>query len=422
MKKKSFWITAAIIGLCVIAVIFALARAWTYRPILIEGTITDEQGNAMNGVTAYVSFLQRKTMVWHPGSNTLEETVDSSFRFEGNGDRIFVTFARKGYAPRGLLLNRDDSDLIQRDLRIVMKKTTPEELEKNLFRAFYQWSSFDHIEIGEIQPTTEDRLEQFRKAYVLEKSDMTNVFTKTIQDHFSVLEKKPENKKPEDLFYYAISSLRYYPPPQKEFMELIQKTSEWEPELVETVISGYISAYPDWFFDDKPIIEIIDKTNSKTNRLYSVCADLINQIRKEKNEVRKKKLLDKAFEWAFQDDKLELFCFLDRILLDHYEKEYATNPGRKLQLEKDLKRYEEARNYDWVYRRTKYALEHFGEEDESLEMLYKMDTDPKLKDGEWERSERKRRNREHIEEMKKAGKDPRSVYSKEYLEELYRDE
>ena len=239
---------------------------------------------------------------------------------------------------------------------------------------------------------------------------------------FSILEKKPEDKKTEDLFYYAISSLRYYPPPQKEFMELIQKTSEWEPELVETVISGYISAYPDWFFDDKPIIEIIDKTYSKTNRLYGVCADLINQIRKEKNDVRKKKLLDKAFEWALQDDKLELFCFLDRTLLDHYDKDYATNPGRKLQLEKDLKRYEEARNYDWVYRRTKYALEHFGEGDEALEMLYKMDTDPKLKDGEWERSERKRRNREHIEEMKKAGKDPRSVYSKEYLEEIYRDD
>ena len=276
MKKKTVWIAAAILGLCLVAVIFVLAR--TYRSILIEGTITDEQGNAINGVSAHVCFLRRRGEDHFFPIQELEGTVDSSFHFEGKGCGVVIFFTKKGYAPRQLRLKRDyGSQLIRRDLRIVMKKLTPEELEKSLFRAFYQWSSFDHIEKGEIRPTTEERLEQFRKAFVLEKSDMTNIFTKTIQDHFSVLEKKPEDKKTEDLFYYAISSLKYYPPPQKKFMELIQKNSEWEPELVETVISGYISAYPDWVFDDKPVIEIIDKTNSKTNRLYRVCADLIDQ-------------------------------------------------------------------------------------------------------------------------------------------------
>ena len=67
-----------------------------------------------------------------------------------------------------------------------------------------------------------------------------------------------------------------------------------------------------------------------------------------------------------------------------------------LQLKKDLKRYEKAKNYDWVYRRTKYALEHFGEGDEALELLSKLDKDDKLK----------RRMEERIDEMKKAGKDP----------------
>ena len=297
-----------------------------------------------------------------------------------------------------------------------------EELTESLFRAIRFWSSLDDMSYEKARLSTYDRVELWRKEHKLEKDDMTNIFAKTIQDFFLDLEKKTENKKLKTWHSYALSYINYYPLPQKEFMELIQKTFQLEPESVKKIIFGYISAYPDWVFDDKPIIEIIYKTDSKTNRLFRVCADLIDQIRKEKNVVRKKKLLDKAYEWAFQDDKLDIFCYLDRILLDHYDKDYATNPERKLQLEKDLKRYEEAQNYDWVYRRTKYALEHFGEGDEAFEMLYKMDTDPKLQDGEWDRSERKRRSRDHIEEMKKAGKDPRSVYSKRYLDELYNDE
>jgi hypothetical protein len=224
---------------------------------------------------------------------------------------------------------------------------------------------------------------------------MTYLFVKTIQDYFGELEKESENKKLMMWHRYAISYLGYCPPPQKQFMELIQKTAELEPDCVELVIYGYINAYPDWIFDDKPIIEIIYKTDSTTYRLSSVCVNSINQILKEKDENRRKRLLHKALEWAFQDDKLEIFHDLDRILLDHCE-DYAAHPGRKLQLEKDLKRHEEARNYNWVYRRTKYALEHFGEGDEAFEMLYKMDTDLKLHDGEWERAERDKRLKKRI--------------------------
>ena len=303
----------------------------------------------------------------------------------------------------------------------LQKNNQNEEVIESLFKSIRFWSSLDHISDEEPRLSGYDRIELWRKEHKLEKDDMTNIFAKTIQDYYLVLEKKSDNKKLRTWAFYALSYLKYYPLSQKEFMELIQKTSKWEPERVETLVIDYISTYPEWVFDDKPVIETIQKSNSNTNRFSIVCIDLIKQILKEKNEVRKKKLLDKAFEWALQDDKQEIFHDLDRVLLDCYDKDYATNPRRKLQLEKDLKRYEKAKNYNWVYRRTKYALEHFGEGNEAFEMLYKMDTDLKLHDGEWERSERKRRIKESIEELKKEGEDPSDFYSKEFLDELYNE-
>ena len=408
MKKKTVWITAAILGLCLVAVMLVQA----YRSILIEGTITDEQGNAMNGVSAHVCFLRQKGKDRFDGMKELEETVDSSFHFEGKGDAVFVVFAKKGYAPGQIHLDRGrGSQLIRRDLRIIMKKTTQEKIAESLFAAMDLWTSFDCIviEAGDKWPTTEERLEEFRKAYVLEKSDMTNIFTKTIQDYFLNMENGSENKKLQRWAFYACTYLGCYPVPQKEFMELIQKTIKIDPVCSEDLISSYIKAYPDWIFDDKPIIEIIHKINSTRMRLANAYLDLSQQIKKEKNEVRRKKLLDKAFEWAFQDDKLDIFYELDRLLLDYCGQGYANLPARKKQLEKELKRYEEAGKYNLGYLRSKYALEHFGEGDEALEMLYKLDTDHKLK----------LRIMERIEELKKAGKDPSSIYSKEFLDELY---
>ena len=182
-----------------------------------------------------------------------------------------------------------------------------------------------------------------------------------------------------------------------------------------------MKAYPDWIFDDKQIIETIQKAGLKTVNVHLLYRNIKIQVRTETDNARKKKLLDKAYEWAFQDDKLEIFHYLDRVLLDHYEKDYATHPGRNLQLEKDLKRHEKAKRYNWVYRRTKYALEHFGEGDEAFKMLYEMDTDTRLHDGEWERSEDKRLLRESVEKMKTGGKDPSSIYSKEFLDKLFNE-
>ncbi|MBP5585160.1 MAG: hypothetical protein J6Y92_02260 [Lentisphaeria bacterium] len=447
MKKKTVWITAAI--LCLVAVIFVLVQV--YRSILIEGTITDDQGNAMNGVSAYVTF-SRKKAGWYSGTKELEETVDSSFRFEGKGDAVFVVFAKKGYAPGQIQLDRGrGSQVLRRDLRIVMKELTPEELEKRFFRTIYEWSQLDvYIDAGEKMPTTEDQLERLRKYFGLEKSDMTDLFVKAIREgvdtgeeilaevHFvddedkeyligppddlSGIETKSEKRSLRERYFSAMRYLQYYPPPQQQFLELIRKAVELEPESADTLILSYTKAYPDWVFDDGTILELTCKSDMEEFNLREAGSDLRVQVRQENDEARRKKLLDKAFEWAFQDDKVEIFHYLDRLLLDHYDKDYATNPGRKLQLEKDLKRHEEAEIYDWVYRRTKYALEHFDEGDEALEMLYKLDTDPKRWDGEWERSERKRRIRESIEEWKKEGNDPSYIFSEDFLERIYKDE
>ena len=293
----------------------------------------------------------------------------------------------------------------------LQKNNQKEELTESLFQAIRFWSSLDDMSHEEARLSHYDRIERWRKEHKLEKDDMTKIFVKTIQDYFLEVEKKSESKKLNTWHSYALFYIRYYPLPQKEFMELIQKTFQSEPESVKRIVPGYISAYPDWVFDDKTIIEVISKSDSKTYRFSGICVDLINQILKERDETRKKKLLDKAFEWSLRDDMLDIFHNLDRTLLDHYDKDYATHPGRMLQLKKDLKRYEKAKNYDWVYRRTKYALEHFGEGDEALELLSKLDKDDKLK----------RRMEERIDEIKKAGKDPSSVNIKELLDELYNE-
>ena len=298
------------------------------------------------------------------------------------------------------------------------------ELVENLSKCFRFWGSRDVIvyKDGVRQtPTPGESLEKWRQAKGLTKEDMADFFARIIRERLAELETAPDSGKFPALYLHAQRYLNNYPLPQEEFMALVRKTVDLDPDHGGDLAYSYIKTYPDWIFDDGTFVEITERVHSSMMSISSLLEDMFNQIGKETDEARKKKLLDKAFEWALRDDNLENFVFLDRLLLDHDKKRYATHPGRKLQLEKDLKCHEEAKRYDWVYRRTKYALEHFGEGDEAFEMLYKMDTDLKLRDGEWERAERKRREREHMEEMKKAGKDPRSVYSKEYLEEIYRD-
>ena len=185
----------------------------------------------------------------------------------------------------------DRGKLILSDLRIVMKELTPEELEKRLFRNLHSWRSNDYIirYEGEEYPTDEDQLECLRKNYGLEKSEMTDLFVKAIQDYLSGKETNPENQTLQDRrrFVEAIYDLEYYPPPQQQFLELIRKVVELEPESADTLILSYTKAYPDWVFDDGTILELTCKSDMEEFNLREAGSDLRKQVRQEKDEVRR---------------------------------------------------------------------------------------------------------------------------------------
>ena len=294
------------------------------------------------------------------------------------------------------------------------------ELIKILSECFLFWESRDDIEIDEngkiLTPTLDESLEEWRQANGLTKEDMTDLFARIIREHLTGLETASDTGPilwMEAMYFRAQIYLKHYPLPQKEFMALVRKTVDLDPDNAAGIVRSYIKTYPDWIFDDGTFVAIAERIHSSVMNDSTLLYDMYNQVGKETDEARKKKLVDKAFEWALRDDDLKNFHFLDRLLLDHDKKRYATHPGRKLQLEKELKLYEEARRYDWGYRRTKYALEHFGEGDEAVEMLYKMDTDLKLHDGEWERAERDKRLKEGFEEAEKRGIDLSTVLGPE---------
>ena len=129
-------------------------------------------------------------------------------------------------------------------------------------------------------------------------------------------------------------------------MAMVQRVIDLDPDLEDKyntgqLIRGYIAAYPDCVFDERPILEMSEKAGQTHVSHQISLFDLCNQIEKEKDGARKAKLLAKAFESVFQDDNLAVFSHLDRALLDHYDRSYATMPERKVQLEKAFAREEE---------------------------------------------------------------------------------
>ena len=288
------------------------------------------------------------------------------------------------------------------------------ELIENLSKCFRFWNSRDVIvyKDGVRQtPTPGESLEEWRQIKGLTKEDMTDIFAGIIRDRLAELETGSDTGKSPAMYSIAQFYLKNYPLPQEEFMALVRKTVDLDPENAGYLVRSYIETYPDWVFDDGTFMEIAERIHSDTMDVDTLLINMYNQVVKETDEARKKKLVDKAFEWALRDDNLKNFHYLDRLLLDHDKKRYAAHPGRKIQLEKSLEMYEQKKYYGWEYRRTKYALEHFGEGDKAFEMLYKMDTDPKLHDGEWERSERDKRLVEGCEEAEKMGIDLSEVLS-----------
>jgi hypothetical protein len=295
------------------------------------------------------------------------------------------------------------------------------ELVKELVRYFYHLSSIDIIIPG-VTPTREELLEAWRTKKGLTREDMADIFVLMIREHLSNLEKDParfatlvyppwkrkddspdQKTDPDGTVYYsragyvnAILYLLYYPPhtlPQEEYMALVQRAIDLDPDLEDKyntgrLIHGYIAAYPDCVFDERPILEMSEKAGQTSIGHRTILFDLCKQIEKEKDEARKAKLLAKAFESVFQDDNLAVFSHLDRALLDHYDRSYATMPERKVQLEKAFAREEEKRleygqKTNKRYRRAKYALEHFGEGGRAMKILRDLDTNPRSYSAVW---------------------------------------
>lgn len=295
------------------------------------------------------------------------------------------------------------------------------ELVKELVQYFYHLSSIDNIIPG-VTPTREELLEAWRTKKGLTREDMADIFVLMIREHLSNLEKDParfathvyppwerkddspdQKTDPDGTVYYsrsgyvnAILYLLYYPPhtlPQEEYMAMVQRAIDLDPDLEDKyntgrLIHGYIAAYPDCVFDERPILEMSEKAGQTHVSHQTILFDLCNQIEKEKDEVRKAKLLAKAFESVFQDDNLAVFSHLDRALLDHYDRSYATMPERKVQLEKAFAREEEklleyGQKTNKQYRRAKYALEHFGEGGRAMKILRDLDTNEHSYSAVW---------------------------------------
>jgi nicotinic acid mononucleotide adenylyltransferase len=268
-------------------------------------------------------------------------------------------------------------------------------LIENLFQCLRIWESNDVIEIDEngksLTPTPAESLEKWRQAKGLTKEDMTDIFARIIREHLAEQETSPDPGKTLEMYNRYIRAHRYlasYPPPREEFMALMRKTVDLDPDHAEAIFRSYIRTNPDWLFGDGTFEIIAERVHLNTEDIQTLLIDMCEQIDRETDEVRKKKLLDKVFESSFQDDNLDIFRYLDRTLLDHYDRSYASMPERKVQLEKAFAREEEKllenrQKTNERYRRAKYALEHFGEGERVLKTLRELDTNRRRYSAEW---------------------------------------
>ncbi len=268
-------------------------------------------------------------------------------------------------------------------------------LIENLFQCLRIWESNDVIEIDEngksLTPTPAESLEKWRQAKGLTKEDMTDIFARIIREHLAEQETSPDSSKTLEMYNRYIRAHRYlasYPPPREELMALMRKTVDLDLGHAEVIFRSYIRTNPDWLFGDGAFEIIAERVHLNAEDIQSLLINMCEQIDRETDEVRKKKLLDKVFESVFQDDNLEIFRYLDRTLLDHYDRSYATMPERKVRLEKAFAGEEEnllkiGKETSESYRRAKYALEHFGEGERALKILCELDTNPRRYSPDW---------------------------------------
>ena len=167
----------------------------------------------------------------------------------------------------------------------------------------------------------------------------------------------------------ALACIRYYPMDEKSTKDLLKEVISKSPDDTSCAITNYMSLYPDCIFDDEYIKQAIANPETNFWLRFNICQSVMKQYKDEKNQERKKRLLDKAFGWAFLDANLEVFQSLDRFLLDN-KAGYADLPERKKQLEKDfaLIKSKKLDNTSWYYRRTEAALKYFGQGPKAQEM------------------------------------------------------
>ena len=223
-------------------------------------------------------------------------------------------------------------------------------------------------------------IESWRRENHFEKDVMTELFAGIIREHVSARKRDSSGYRsyaPEG-YECAVFGIRGYPPPDGEFLDLLRDCAEARALKLPVVFDSFFHVYPDWFLHDGDIRAVVMKTrHDEFKPEQYLFDDLKKQFEAETDAVRKGKLLDKVRQWALADDGLfEDFCELDRFLLDHCGEEYAASPERKLRLKRDLDRYEDMGRRNWMYRRTKYALEHFGEGEDARKTLRDLDTNP----------------------------------------------
>ncbi|MBQ3935185.1 MAG: hypothetical protein II715_05135, partial [Clostridia bacterium] len=251
------------------------------------------------------------------------------------------------------------------------------DLDVSLFPLFHRYEHPDGATNAVLVIPDLKEIESWRRKNHFEKDVMTELFTEIIREHVSVRRDRYNSYAPEG-YECAVFGIRGYPPSEEEFLRLLRDCADARALKLQVVFDSFFHVYPDWFLHDGDVRAVAMKTRQDEFQPEQyLFDDLKKQFGTETDAVRREKILDWIRQRTLADDGLfEDFCELDRFLLDHCGEEYAASPERKRRLKRDLERYEDMGRRNWMYRRTKYALEHFGEGEDARKTLRDLDTNP----------------------------------------------
>ena len=273
------------------------------------------------------------------------------------------------------------------------------DLDVSLFPLFHRYEHPDGATNAVLVIPDLKEIESWRRKNHFEKAVMTELFTEIIREHVSVRRDRYNSYAPEG-YECAVFGIRGYPPSEEEFLRLLRDCADARALKLQVVFDSFFHVYPDWFLHDGDVRAVAMKTrHDEFQPEQYLFDDLKKQFESETDAVRREKILDWIRQRTLADDGLfEDFCELDRFLLDHCGEEYAASPERKRRLKRDLERYEDMGRRNWMYRRTKYALEHFGEGEDARKTLRDLDTNPAYRTRAYDVAlEEKERRKQPIE-------------------------